>query len=175
MLSGKDFISLTLTLIFHRRIPLLFFYMVDVIYRELLPEFSGYNSYDVARMGYLTQKEVGYISEVLTYNALIRKKNVLVDGSLRDAHWYLEYFRKLRMDFPVIKIAIMHVHAPLHTVLMRARKRAKVTGRLVPEELIVEAVQKIPESVTQLIPQVMLISTLHCDVKWLLQLFCVII
>lgn len=116
-------------------------------------------------MGYLTQKEVGYISEVLTYNALIRKKNVLVDGSLRDAHWYLEYFRKLRLDFPIIKIAIMHVHAPLHTVLMRARKRAKVTGRLVPEELIIEAVQRIPESVSQLVPEVTLFSEVLCLVS----------
>jgi len=32
---------------------------------------------------------------------------VLVDGSLRNAHWYLEYFRNLRDKFPIIKIAIL--------------------------------------------------------------------
>jgi hypothetical protein len=32
--------------------------------RELLPEFDEYNRRNVGTMGYLTQKEVGYISEV---------------------------------------------------------------------------------------------------------------
>ena len=43
----------------------------------------------------------------MSYDALQKGKNVLVDGSLRNAHWYLEYFRNLRDKFPIIKIAIL--------------------------------------------------------------------
>lgn len=32
--------------------------------RHLLPEFPGYNKFDLHKAGYMTQKEVGYISEV---------------------------------------------------------------------------------------------------------------
>eukprot|EP00981_Chlorochromonas_danica_P003882 scaffold735_cov159-Ochromonas_danica.AAC.14 len=116
--------------------------------RELLPEFDGYNRRNIGTMGYLTQKEVGYISEVLTYDALLNKKNVLVDGSLRDVRWYLEYFNKLRRDFCILRIAIINVVAPIDSVLRRAHKRALVTGRMVPDNLIIESAEAIPVSVS---------------------------
>ena len=84
--------------------------------------------------------------QVLSYDALLKGKNVLVDGSLRNAHWYLEYFKNLREKFPIIKIGILHVTARPETVLLRARNRALVTGRHVPEETILESMQKIPVS-----------------------------
>lgn len=215
--------------------------------RELLPEVDAYNAIDAGTMGYLTQKEVGYISEVrsfpcvcalvmrvvgmlwgpccipwapgplrvretpggpkrrqedglccgshqasclshclcccppfvlfnpllittpstslitssltlappqvLTYDALMKKKNVLVDGSLRDVHWYLEYFRKLRCDFPSLRIAIIHVEASLDIVLSRAHARALQTLRSVPDELIIASVSSIPVSVLRLSSQ----------------------
>lgn len=46
--------------------------------------------------------------QVLSYDSLLKGKNVLVDGSLRNAHWYLEYFRNLREKFPIIKIGTVH-------------------------------------------------------------------
>jgi dihydroorotase len=83
---------------------------------------------------------------VLSYHSLNHGKNVLVDGSLRNAHWYLEYFKNLRARFPTIKIAILHVTAKPESVLQRARNRAKVTGRHVPEETILESMRTIPVS-----------------------------
>ena len=56
--------------------------------REQLPETCEYVRRDPQTAGYYTQKEVGYISEVLTLHGLKSGKNVLVDGSLRDADWY---------------------------------------------------------------------------------------
>ena len=83
---------------------------------------------------------------MLSYDSLLAGKNVLVDGSLRNAHWYLSYFRDLRERFPTIKIAILHVTAAPETVLKRARNRALVTGRVVPEETILESMRSIPVS-----------------------------
>lgn len=78
----------------------------------------------------------------------------MIDGSLRDAYWYGEYFKNLRATFPTIKLAIIFVHAPIETVIQRANARALVTGRHVPEELIRLTADAIPESLAVLTPKV---------------------
>jgi hypothetical protein len=71
----------------------------------------------------------------LSINALEKGRNVLVDGSLRNGEWYLQYFKDLRKTFPSVRIAIIHVCADMNQVLYRAKQRALVTGRVVPEEV----------------------------------------
>ena len=112
--------------------------------RSLLPEFSFYIKHNISIAGSLTQKEVGYISEILSYDALNLGKNVLVDGSLRNTYWYLEYFKNLREEFPIVKISIIEVAAQPNTVLSRAAKRSLVTGRVVPAAVILDSIDKIP-------------------------------
>ena len=73
--------------------------------------------------------------QILTYKSLSEGKNVLVGGALRDAFWYQEYFGHLRRVFPVLKIAILHVRTTVDTALRRAARRAKVTGRIVPDSV----------------------------------------
>ena len=102
--------------------------------------------------GYLTQKEVGYISEVLILNGLQEGKNVLIDGSLRDAEWYLQYITNIKTHYPSIKIAIIHVTASEQTVLERCRLRGDVTGRHVPAKRILESLEQVPRSVEVLAP-----------------------
>eukprot|EP01039_Chlorochromonas_danica_P005781 gene5782-6366_t len=131
-----------------------FVYVDPDVVRFLLPESYSYNEMDQSSMGYLTQKEVGYIAEVLTQAALIHHKNVLVDGSLRDALWYSDYFQSLRKTYPQIKIAILHVMAPLEKVLKRSRLRAVRDGRSVPDDWIAETAKIIPHSVAALAPLV---------------------
>ena len=118
--------------------------------RMNLPEFKGYNDRDPATAGKLTQKEVGYLSEVMTLNALEEGKNALVDGSLRDKEWYDSYISKLKQLFPKLKIAIIQITASKENVLMRAVKRAETTGRHVPEHVILSAMNDVPASVEAL-------------------------
>ena len=81
----------------HGLFPLSAFVRVDPdTLRAMLPEIASYQHIAPATAGYLTQKEVGYMSEILTLDALNEGKNVLVDGSLRDANWYLNYIKKLK-------------------------------------------------------------------------------
>jgi len=144
--------------------------------RELLPEFKEYNKRDSNTAGFLTQKEVGYLSEVLTLDALHEGKNVLVDGSLRDAEWYSKYIKDLRVQFPLLNIGILYVTANQDTILARASERyyhdyhfinnifiiiirAKVTGRIVPEDVIISTLRKLPESIRILSPLVDFLAT----------------
>ena len=104
------------------RFPLHAYVQVDPdhIRHSFLPEFSGYVEQCPAVAGERTRKEAGMISEILTQAALHRGQNVLVDGTLREAEWYRQYFRYLREQFPNLRIAILHITAPRHAVFERA-------------------------------------------------------
>jgi hypothetical protein len=77
--------------------PLASFVQVDPdAIRYQLPEMSGYLARDQGSAGKQTQKEAGFIQEVLTLEGLKRGKNVMVDGSLRDAEWNKGFFARVR-------------------------------------------------------------------------------
>jgi Zeta toxin len=71
------------------RFPLMAFVRVDPdAIRRYLPEFELYVQHSPERAGELTNKEAGYIAEILTLAGLQAGKNVIVDGSLRRVKWY---------------------------------------------------------------------------------------
>jgi len=143
------------TLVEKSRFPLGSFVTVDPDeIRRLLPEYHMYIYQYPELAGQLTRKEAGYISEVLTLAALQAGKNVLVDGSLRDANWYCLYFHRLREDFSSVRQAIIHVTAPRAAVFQRAASRAIATGRIVPKEVLIAALDQVPKSVEILAPLV---------------------
>lgn len=108
------------------RFPLHSFTVVDPDrIRSRLPEFKRYIQVDPDRAGEMTRKEAGLMAEVLVQAALYRGHKVLVDGSLRDASWYRDYFRQLRRNHPDMHIAILHVTAPREDVFARASVRSR--------------------------------------------------
>ncbi len=103
------------------RFPLAAFVIVDPDeIRQTFPEYGLYVNQNPLKAGEMTRKEAGYIVEILTLAALQAGKNVLVDGSLRDAVWYSIYIEKLRETYPLLKIDILHVVAPKEAVFARA-------------------------------------------------------
>lgn len=144
-----------LVLVEQERFPLPAFVIVDPDQiRRLLPEYHMYVAKNPEMVGKLTQKEAGYIAEVLTLAALQSGKNVLQDGSLRDHGWYKVLFHRLRESHPQVRQAIIHVTAPKQAILDRAAERALLTGRVVPEEILEQAIQEVPKSVKILAPLV---------------------
>lgn len=142
-------------LVEHGRFPLEAFVNVDPDeLRHHLPEYPLYVNQSPELAGEMTRKEAGYLSEILTLAALQAGKNVLLDGSLRDAEWYKSYFAKLRRDFPILRLAIIQVTAPKETILERAAARAKETGRVVPQSLLLNVYEQVPKSVEILAPLV---------------------
>ena len=109
----------------NRIFPLASFVRVDPdALRELLPEYDEYIMRDKDSMGKLTQKEVGYLSELLTLHSLKEGKNVLIDGSLRNAEWHKSYISSVQDEYPTIRTAILHVIASEETVMARCLRRA---------------------------------------------------
>lgn len=143
------------TLVRKERFPLISFVNVDPdAIRQFLPEFHVYLQMVPDKAGELTRKEAGYIAEILTLAALLKGKNVLVDGSLRDCEWYKFYFARLRDEFPALRIAILHVTAPKEAVIQRAEDRSLITGRIIPRKLLLETMEQVPTSVEKLAPLV---------------------
>ena len=133
------------------RFPLLAFVQCDPDeIRSCFPEFSIYVEHDALKAGEFTRKEAGYIVEILTLAALQAGKNVLVDGSLRDFTWYEQYFASLRVQYPHLKISILHIVAPKSAIFQRAKEREILTGRAVPKETLESAFEEVPKSVSKL-------------------------
>lgn len=142
--------------------PLLAFVTVDPDeIRRRFPEFSLYAEKCPLLAGELTHKEAGFVAEILTLVGLQAGKNVLVDGSLRDHQWYQKYFAFIRKEYPIYKIAIIHVVAPREAVFERAAERAKKTGRVVPQEVLEKALEQVPKSVKILAP----LADYYCELN----------
>lgn len=118
--------------------------------REMLPEFSAYCAVDISTVGLLTQKEVGYIAEILVLATIADGQSVIVDSSLRDDKWHNELFKVLRLYKPHLKIGIIEVTASLNVCRKRAQVRALRTGRQVPDYIIRDSFEKSPKSVASL-------------------------
>ncbi len=123
--------------------------------RRMLPEFPLYRA---DQAGAFTQKEAGMIAELLTDIALSSGKNVVVDGSLRDAAWHEGYFRKLRARFgnktkhKNIRIGILYVTAPIDEIYLRVEQRGVLTGRSIPPEFLERSMKEVPEAIERLRP-----------------------
>jgi len=115
--------------------------------RRRLPEYALYVKNCPLKAGDLTRKEAGFITEILTLASLQAGKNAIVDGSLRDHEWYKNYFSFLRKNYPYLRIAIIHVFAPREVVFERAELRGKVTGRVIPRNMLELALEQVPKSV----------------------------
>ena len=140
----------------------------DVI-RTKLPEYDTYIEMNPTKMGELTQKEVGLVTEIATQVALFyhgSKYNVIVDGSLSNYSWYIEYIQQLRdmkryndgqdlysnqqQKQHKLNVGLIYVTAPLSVIYQRIAERAMQTGRIVPEHVMSRAIQQVPKSVQQL-------------------------
>ena len=117
------------------------------LFKLALPEWGGYVQRCPLDAGYHTRKESGYLVEVAQELALRERKHVWVDGSLRDGFWYQQVFRQIKEAHPAYRIAIFHVTASKEAIFERVKRRAAETGRHVPEEEIVDSINRVPLSV----------------------------
>jgi len=142
--------------------PLRRFVVVDADkIRRCLPEMPHYLLHHRAHAGSLTQREAGYLAEIITREAMVRQKNIVVDGSLRDADWYAHVFRRVRTDFAAYRIAVLLVSAPREVVVQRATRRGAITGREIPPDVLDDALVRVPRSFARLAPLADYAAVIH--------------
>lgn len=122
------------------------------IFKTAFPEWPAYVAMDPLTAGMHTRHESGYMVEIAQEAALRAGKHIWVDGSLRDSDWYAHVFRQIRLTHPNYQIAILYVTADKDEIMRRARKRGEATGRYVPEEEILDSINRVPRSVSRLAP-----------------------
>jgi hypothetical protein len=117
-----------------------------------LPEMAGYLQHDSESAATKLHRESTLMSDVLFEQSLMNNRNILVDGSLRDADWYQTLFKRIRTEFPHYMLSIMYVSASSQTIKDRAHQRAVKTDRTVPERLLQESIDQVPLSLQALSP-----------------------
>ncbi len=115
--------------------------------RTYLPEWGGYIVAQPLDAGRLTRSEAGMCVEIAMDAAMQNRKNVWVDGSLRESAWFESLFHRIAREFPHYRIAILYVSADRGAIMRRVRRRGRQTGRLVPEEEVIDSIERVPESV----------------------------
>jgi len=92
------------------RLPMMGFVLVDPQeIRMLLPEYSYLEQKDMDLAMELTEKETGYIIEILSLAALEAGTNVVVYGFFKEVTWYQQYCERLKRDFKHMRIAMLHI------------------------------------------------------------------
>jgi hypothetical protein len=127
-------------------------------FKNVMPEWDRYVGYakaqgDPSLAGNRCHKESCYLQELALEEALRRKQNCWVDGSLRNAQWFTKVFEDIRERFPDYRVAIIAVRASVALVRQRVASRAAATGRSVPDELVLESLEAVDRSISILGPQ----------------------
>lgn len=107
------------------RLSLLSFCYIDTdeISRHF-PEYHVYLESSVpAHAIDFTKKEAGLVAEILLWAALEAGKNVIYSGQLLDTLWYRQLFHRIRNKIPSIRLAILHIDAPLECLKARVAVR----------------------------------------------------
>jgi len=108
--EGTDKGTVIKSLLVHDRLPMMGFVLVDPKeIRLLLPEYAYLQQKDSKIAIELTEKETGYIIEILTLAALEAGTNVVVYGYFKEVSWYQQYCQCLKNDFEHLRIAILHI------------------------------------------------------------------
>jgi Zeta toxin len=133
--------------------PLQKFVKIDPdMLKSELPEMAGYLQHDSESAATKLHRESTQMSDVLFEHSLMKNRNILVDGSLRDTEWYQHLFQRLRNEFPQYMLCILYISASPQTIKDRAHERAKKSDRTVPEDVLQESIEQVPRSVQILCP-----------------------
>ncbi|KNC78040.1 hypothetical protein SARC_09515 [Sphaeroforma arctica JP610] len=149
--AGKGYVLSTL----HNAdaFPMSQFVMIDPDkLKNELPEMAGYLQEEAESAATKVHRESTFMSDVLFEYTLLQGRSLVVDGSLRDVDWYSDLFARIRREYPLYQIGILHVSAERSVIHQRARKRAELSNRVVPTETIDQSIAQVPKSVNTLAP-----------------------
>ena len=114
--------------------------------RSQIPEYETYLRDNYYTAGFKTNKETGYIAELIQLYAMSNGYNLIVDSSLTDAEWLKQYFDLIRSKFSDYEIIIIYVKASWERILERNIRRGQVTHRVIPFDCLLNAYEKSPVS-----------------------------
>lgn len=127
-----------------------------------IPEMRRLLETDPDNAGKIMHSEACTIHEIIFRQAVIDRRNLIIDGSLRNGEFFNGYLSNLKKN-STYEVTIVHVVASLKTCLRRAEKRSKETGRIVPQSSISLSIEECPKSVERLRKIVDIVLTVYND------------
>jgi hypothetical protein len=124
------------------------------LFKAALPEWPGYVKRDRLNAGMLCHRESCMLVEIAMEVALHGRMNCWVDGSLKDGVWYRKVIEDVTERYPHYQVAIIEVQATPSVIFQRIAKRAAETGRDIPQEDVLDSIERVPRSVEALCPLV---------------------
>ncbi|CAE7607001.1 unnamed protein product [Symbiodinium sp. CCMP2456] len=126
-------------------------------FKQVMPEWPAFLEYGRERgdpdiPGNRCHRESCYMQELALEESMRRSQHIWVDGSLRNAEWFVKVFSDIRLRYPAYQIAIFKVTAPEEVIRKRVSERAKQTGRSIPESMLVASIGAVERSVLMLTP-----------------------
>mmetsp|Transcript_19845 Transcript_19845/g.41786 ORF Transcript_19845/g.41786 Transcript_19845/m.41786 type:complete len:438 (-) Transcript_19845:67-1380(-) len=101
-----------------------------------MPEWQTYQKHGLVGVaGTRTHVESSYIAEIAQHIAMNNSMDVWIDGSLRNWQWYEIELKRIRKQYPQYRIAIISISAPQEMITSNIKRRAKETGREIPDEM----------------------------------------
>lgn len=131
--------------------------------KSLLPENHAFAQEDRSTAGTRLHAESALLSEIITLQTLTDHKNLIVDGSLWNAQWFLQYLTLLRACFTSYSFGVVYVTAERSTILERVRRRGLVTGRIVSLALLEQSMRLVPQSISSILASNALDYFVHID------------
>lgn len=134
-------------------------------FKAVMPEWSAYVAYgkkmkDPDIPGNQCHRESCYMQEIALEESLKRQQHIWVDGSLSNAEWFVKVFSEIRERYPAYQIAIFKISAPEEVIRTRVEKRAKHTGRSIPEDKLKASIAAVERSVLTLMPYADFLATI---------------
>jgi dephospho-CoA kinase/hydroxymethylpyrimidine pyrophosphatase-like HAD family hydrolase len=118
--------------------------------REKLPLYQKLQKTNPMEAGTLSHTEAVNISDIALEHSLSKKKNIVLQTSLRDYDHYNEFIDRVRKMYPDYQIEIVQVDAPAEQILRETSFRT----RKIPFDQIEESIRKSKISVEKLTQKV---------------------
>lgn len=112
--------------------------------KEHLPEYRVATKWRAKNAAKMTHEESIHLMQQLREKTITAKKNLVMDGSGRHLHSYLNMIKKLKDAGYHVKVVMADIDPD--TAMKRAKQRGQVSGRWVPQHVFDASYKAIPHN-----------------------------
>lgn len=112
--------------------------------KEHLPEYRVATKWRAKNAAKMTHEESIHLMQQLREKTIAAKKNLVMDGSGRHLHSYLNMIKKLKDAGYHVKVVMADIDPD--TAMRRAKQRGQVSGRWVPQHVFDASYKAIPHN-----------------------------
>lgn len=114
--------------------------------RKNIPEYITYLEENMLTAPIKTNKESGYIAELIQFHALSNGYSLIVDESMKDFEWKKQYLIWINKTFPEYEIIIIFISSSKELIFSRNKKRFDIEKRFIDQDFLEKVYEQTIES-----------------------------